>query len=115
MDFDSAIMAHSAWKQKLGVYLRNPDKSLKANDVEVDNKCDLGKWIYGEGAKHSALPEYSTLKTEHAKFHKCAASIITQADAGKSMTEEIALGSGSEFSTASSNVVGAIMKMKRHG
>jgi hypothetical protein len=115
MNFDEAIKAHAAWKQKLGLYLRNPDQSLKAVDVQVDNKCELGKWIYGEGAKHSALPEYSILKSEHAKFHKCAASIITQADTGKSMTEEITLGSGSEFSTASSNVVGAIMKMKRHG
>lgn len=115
MDFDEAIKAHSAWKMKLGSYLRKPDQSLKAAEVAMDNKCDLGKWIYGEGAKHSALPEFATLKTEHAKFHKCAASVITQADAGKSMTEEVMLGSGSEFSTASSNVVGAIMKMRRHG
>lgn len=115
MDFDAAINAHIAWKKKLGTYLQNPDKSLKAAEVQVDNKCDLGKWIYGEGAKHAALPEYSVLKTEHAKFHKCAASIIIQADAGKSVTEEVALGSKSEFSVASANVVGAIMKMRRHG
>lgn len=115
MDFDEAIKAHSSWKLKLGSYLRKPDQSLKAADVAMDNKCDLGKWIYGEGAKHSALPEFSSLKTEHAKFHKCAAAIITMADAGKSVAEEVALGSGSEFSTASSNVVSAILKMKRHG
>lgn len=115
MDFDEAIKAHSAWKMKLSSYVGKPDGSLKAADVAVDNKCALGQWIYGEGSKHSALPEFSTLKTEHAKFHKCAASVITQADSGKSVTEEIALGSKSEFSIASSNVVAAIMKMRRHG
>ncbi|MDO9184334.1 MAG: CZB domain-containing protein, partial [Bacteriovorax sp.] len=89
------------------------DKSLKANDIQFDNKCELGKWIYGEGAKHSALPEFATLKAEHARFHKAAADVITKADSGQSTSEEIALGSKSDFATASSNVVGAIMIMRR--
>ena len=64
--------------------------------------------------RHSSLPDYTILKKEHAKFHKCAASIIIDADAGKSVTQEVALGSGSEFSKAAHNVVGAIMNMKKH-
>lgn len=113
MDFNEAIKAHGAWKFKLAQYLSKPDGSLKSDDVQQDNRCDLGKWIYGEGAKFSNLPEYATLKTEHAKFHKCAADVVKRADSGKSVSEEVALGSKSEFATTSSAVVSAIMGIKR--
>ena len=112
MDFNDAIKAHSSWKMKLSAYIRKPDGSLKVVDVEPDNKCELGKWIYGEGAKHSTMLEYGTLKTEHAKFHKCAAAVVKKADSGQNVSEEVALGGSSDFSQASSAVVSAIMKMK---
>lgn len=112
MNFDEAIRAHSDWKIKLSNYLRNPDGSLKSVDVEPDNKCPLGQWIHGEGAKYSALSEYETLKSEHAKFHKEAATVIRKADSGENVSEEVALGADSNFANASSSVVSAIMKMK---
>lgn len=92
MDFDEAIKAHVLWKMKLSNYLRKPDGSLKPADIQVDNKCTLGQWIYGEGSKWSVMPEYGTLKSEHTKFHKAAAAIITKADSGQSIGEETALG-----------------------
>lgn len=113
MDFDEAIKAHSAWKIKLSNYLKKPDGSLKANEIQMDNKCALGQWIYGEGAKFSSLPEYNTLKQEHAKFHKAAAQVVTKADSGQNTLEETALGSKSEFAAASSAVVAAIMGIRR--
>lgn len=113
MDFDEAIKAHSAWKMKLSTYLKNPDGSLKSSDIQVDNKCALGQWIYGEGAKFSNHPEYATLKQEHAKFHKAAAQVVAKADSGQSTSEETALGSKSEFASASSAVVSAIMAIRR--
>ena len=112
MNFDDAVKAHTAWKMKLSGYLNKPDGSLKAAEVECDNRCDLGKWIYGEGVKYNAQPDFTTLKTEHTKFHKCAAAVVRKADSGQKVTEEVALGGASEFSKASSAVVGAIMKMK---
>lgn len=112
MDFNEAIKAHSAWKMKLSAYLAKPDGSLKAADVEKDNVCELGKWLHGEGTKHNSVAEYAPLVKDHATFHKCAAEVIRKADAGQNMSEEVALGSSSAFATASSNVVGAIMKMK---
>lgn len=56
MNFDQAIAAHGAWKQKLSDYLVKRDGSLKALDVSLDNKCPLGQWIHGEGAQYSKLP-----------------------------------------------------------
>ena len=113
MDFDGAIKAHSEWKMKLSSYIRNPDKSLKSSEVCLDNKCALGQWIYGEGAKFSHLAEFATLKAEHAKFHKAAGEIITKADSGKNVTEEVALGAKSPFVEASTAVITAIMTIKK--
>ncbi|MGA7794565.1 MAG: CZB domain-containing protein [Candidatus Acidiferrales bacterium] len=73
MDFDHAIAAHSAWKGKLAKYLEHPDHSLQAAEIALDDHCELGKWIAGEGKQFANLPEYSTLKTEHSHFHKAAA------------------------------------------
>ncbi|HTS36262.1 MAG TPA: CZB domain-containing protein [Candidatus Solibacter sp.] len=114
MDFDQAIAAHGAWKHKLSDYLTKHDGSLKASEVGLDSKCPLGQWIHGEGIKFSKMPEYGTLKTEHARFHKAAAEVIKHADSGKSTTEDMTLGSKSEFGNASSAVVTAIMAMKKH-
>lgn len=114
MNFDDAIKAHSAWKMKLSIYLKNPDKSLKADEVCKDDRCDLGKWIYGEGEKYKALPEFSTLKSKHADFHRAAADVIKMADAGKSTSEETQLGGSSAFSQASTAVISALMNMKRN-
>jgi len=112
MDFDHAIAAHSSWKSKLDGYLKNPDHSLKPAEVGLDDHCDLGKWIVGEGKQFSKLPEYVSLKSEHSRFHKAAASVIQHADAGQNVSEEIALGGKSEFSLASAAVVRAIMALK---
>jgi len=114
MNFDQAIAAHSAWKRKLLDYLVKHDGSLKAHDIAVDNKCPLGQWIHGEGSQYSKLPEYATLKSEHARFHKATAEVVRKADSGQSVSEETALGSKSEFRAASSAVVEAIMHMKAH-
>lgn len=112
MDFNEAIAAHSAWKTKLKTYLKNPDRSLKAADIEVDNKCVLGQWIYGEGKKWSSTAGYSELKTEHAKFHKAAADIVRRADSGQSVCEEVTIGAASDFGTASAAVVRHIVRMR---
>ncbi len=112
MNFDEAINAHAAWKLKLSAYLRNPDKSLDAKKVAVDNQCALGKWLHGEGKAYSAQPEFAQALAEHARFHKAAASVVSKADAGVNVSEEVALGGQSDFATASMNLVRALMTLK---
>lgn len=113
MDFDEAIKAHSAWKMKLSAYLRKPDGSLKSTEIQADNKCALGQWIHGEGAKFSSHAEFVTLKAEHARFHKAAAQVVQRADSGQDTSEETSLGAKSEFGSASGSVVSAIMAIRR--
>jgi len=112
MDFDSALDAHVAWKMKLSTYLRKPDGSLKADDILPDNRCVLGKWIYGEGATYSTLAEYKTLQQAHTQFLAAAADVVRRADAHENISDDIAFGSQSAYGKASSTVVLAITSMK---
>ena len=113
MNLDEAIVAHMAWKKKLRAYLDNPDRSIKADEVAVDNACVLGKWIAGEGRKYAALADFTTLVAEHARFHKAAAELVRRADRSEKVDEELALGSSGEFAQATSKVVAAIAAMKQ--
>lgn len=112
MDFQEAIRAHSAWKMKLAAYVFKPDHSLSSSEVGADDKCELGKWLKGDGRKYSNLPEYSGLVFKHALFHNAAASVIVKADCGQCVDDEIALGAKTPFAEASSAVVSALMTIK---
>jgi methyl-accepting chemotaxis protein len=114
MDLDQLIAAHHAWKQKLAAYLSKRDGSLNPVDVSSDKQCQLGQWIYGKGMKHSKLPAYSTLKSEHARFHVAAAEVVRRAHSGQPVNEQIALGAQSEFAKASSALVFAILDLREY-
>ena len=113
MNIDEALMAHTRWKRKLREDLSRPGNVLRPNDVSFDHKCELGDWIYGEGAGYSALPEYTKLKYEHARFHAAAAEIVRKANSGEVAIEDMQPCANSNFSTASSAVVIALMSMKK--
>lgn len=108
MNANDAILAHSRWKTLLTTYLQKPDNSINVGDLQVDNKCDLGRWIHTEGSKFAALPEYAALKASHAKFHQAAAGVVKKANAGLPVKAETELGLGSEFGLASMAVVNGI-------
>jgi methyl-accepting chemotaxis protein len=110
--FDNAIQAHAMWKQKLANYIKKADKSLSHNEICLDNKCPLGKWIYGEGTKYSHIAEYKKLKPAHAKFHKEAANIINKVNSGAKMDSEIALNASSAFANSSKEVAQLILSLK---
>lgn len=113
MDFDEAIGTHSKWKRKLRHALAKHDGSLSPAEISLDHKCALGEWIYSDGARYSALPEYTKLKYEHARFHWVAAEIVKKANSGEPIDAEMEPCSNSEFSTASAAIVIALMAMKQ--
>jgi hypothetical protein len=113
MDFNEAIDTHSKWKRKLRRSLEQRDISLHPDEVSLDGNCFLGRWIYGEGACHSSLPEYKKLKFEHARFHVVASELVRKANSGDSVSEQTAPCANSEFSMSSSAVVIAILAIKK--
>ncbi len=112
MNFDDALKAHVSWKMKLQGYLLQPNGSINAEDLSADNKCELGKWIYGDGSKYAGEVEFRRLKTAHERFHKAAGGVVTRANSGQNVRSEVELGSASEFSLSSQAVVSAIMALK---
>lgn len=110
--FDDALHAHAAWKEKLAKYIDHADGSLKHEEVCLDNKCLLGKWIYGQGLKFSHLEDYKKLKPAHAKFHKEAGEIVKKANQGEKLSKEISLSSSSPFINASKEVATIILRLK---
>ena len=98
---------------KAAPYVAKHDSSLRPADVSLDHKCVLGQWIYSEGAAYSSLPEFTKLKYEHSRFHAVAAELVNRANAGESISGEMAPCSNSAFSTASAAIVIAIMAMKK--
>lgn len=113
MDFDEVVGGHSKWKRQLRDYLAKHDGSLSPAEVSLDHTCVLGRWIYGDGASYSSLPEYTKLKFEHARFHMVAGDLIRKANSGESMRAEMEPCSNSEFSKSSAAIVKAIMAMKK--
>lgn len=113
MNFDEAIAAHTKWKVRLRTFIDGTGEKLESAKVAVDNQCDLGKWIYGEGAKYKSLDSYAKLRESHARFHKCAAQVVEQASSGKKQQAEAMIGAGGEFSRLSQETVGAIMQMRK--
>lgn len=112
MDFDQAITSHVRWKSKLTAYIKHPDHSLNPSEIAREDHCDLGKWIRSEGQKFSRLPEFSRLVADHSRFHAAAADVVRKADTGQQVTEDIALGSKSDYAAASNAVVTSLMRMK---
>ena len=113
MNFEDAIGVHVQWKGKLSAFIAKPDNSLNADAVASDTHCDLGKWLHGDGRTYSKFPEFVKAMSDHARFHKAAGDVIRKAQSGQRMTDEIALGSKSEYAAASNAVVGALMKLKQ--
>lgn len=113
MNFDEAIKAHADWKMKLARYIQHPDKSVDARVVGQDNQCALGRWLHGESARFAAVPEFTQLKQAHAAFHRSAADIIQRADRGEQVSEDVALGAQSPYSSASIKVTQLLMQLRR--
>jgi methyl-accepting chemotaxis protein len=113
INLDEAVQTHSDWKRKLQNYLANPDGSIDATKLAMDNACTLGQWLYGDGKKFANLPEYNQLVEAHKNFHKSAADIVRRKEGGEDVSADMALGSHSPFAKHSMDVVMMIKRIKR--
>jgi len=112
MNFDDAIAAHIKWKVRLSQFIDGVStEQLSSATICKDNLCDLGKWIYGEGAKYKVAPHYQDLVKKHANFHICAGDVVKKVEHGDRAGAKSAL-SGT-FAIASKETVTAIMELKK--
>lgn len=112
MNFDDAISAHIKWKARLANFIDGiSTESLKSEIVCKDNMCELGKWIYGEGAVFSSRPHYEDLVVKHANFHRCAAEVVKKVESKDKEGAKLLL--SKQFVVASKETVTAIMELKK--
>ena len=89
MDWMEIIGAHVMWKQRLTAFLAgNSTEELKPDMIRLDDRCALGKWIYGEGKPMSHLPRYEEVRELHAQFHQYAADVVNLHLAGNTAEAE---------------------------
>jgi len=77
MNWMEIIGAHVMWKQRLTAFLAgNSTETLDPDTIQLDDRCALGKWIYGDGKAMSELPRYEEVRGLHAQFHQYAADVV---------------------------------------
>ncbi len=110
---DRAMAAHVQWKIKLLAAVKGGAAIDRATCC-VDNNCELGRWIHGEGVRHASKPEFKELKEQHRQFHAAIGKVVDLIAAGKAQeaTKELEQGG---FSKHSNSVVQAIGKLKASG
>lgn len=104
LTINEAIDSHLKWKQQLLHYLSHVDWSLKPEDVILDNKCALGKWIYNTSNPFYNNIKFQSLKEVHKLFHEQTSDIIRKIHAGHDMSG-IILDPEGEYSLLSNQVV----------
>ena len=88
INYDLIILMHRNWLIQLRAFLDGRKEGLKATP-EDHLKCDLGRWIYGDGKQFQSNETYKTLESEHKNFHAQAGLIIQAKTEGNiSLAEE---------------------------
>lgn len=114
MDVDSIIDAHRQWKVKLRTSIE--DKTLvDVSTLSRDDCCTLGKWIYGEGQHLASRATFKELVERHKNFHQVAGQVGEMINQRKYREASDALGAGTAFSNATTEVVMVLSSAKRLG
>lgn len=111
MNFLEIISAHIRWKQRLLDYIENSNEKLDPAQIGTDDHCKLGKWIYGEGQAYASMPHFDNVRTEHAKFHKHAAAVVTFVNLGDHATAQQVL--NGEYAQTSKNLKKEILVLAK--
>ena len=92
MNWMEIISAHVMWKQRLVSLLAGKsEEQLDPSTIALDNRCALGKWIYGDGQIMAELPAFEEVRGMHAQFHRLAAEVIKLHQMGNSSAAEVLL------------------------
>jgi hypothetical protein len=113
IDIDAAIAAHERWKARLQDLLDgNSNEQLDPAVVCLDDRCDLGKWLYGPGGQRlGKYPAFQLLIDRHKFFHAQAAEVLTQSQSGNAEAANRTLNSAYKY--ASSQVILLLKELKR--
>jgi len=78
--------------------------------LELDNVCELGKWLHGEGRKYARDGVFPELVQAHAEFHRIAARLASMVERGEAPTALPQIQSrDSDFGALSVRLVGMLL------
>ena len=105
LDIETARAAHENWKLRLEAYLAgNSTEDFAPEVICFDDRCDLGKWIHGQGkARLGQFPGFTALMGHHRMFHYAASNVVSLHKANH--TEEARQMLGQQFNEFSNKVV----------
>jgi methyl-accepting chemotaxis protein len=86
-NYDLIVLMHRNWLIRLRAFLDDRKDGVKATSDDY-MKCDLGKWIYGNGKMFSDCEDYTKLEEKHKYFHKMAGEIINDKNEGNKASAE---------------------------
>ncbi len=71
LDFQKWIAAHRDWRRRLQAYIDGlSTEQLDEKAISCDDRCDLGKWIHGNGRRfYGSENNFRQLQADHAHFH----------------------------------------------
>lgn len=105
LDIDMAMSAHENWKLRLSAHLEGKStERFSAEEICFDDRCDLGRWIHGDGkARLGNFPGFTALMGHHKMFHYAASNVVSLAKAGKAAQAQAML--SGQFTKFSGEVI----------
>lgn len=113
LDFQKWIAAHRGWRRRLLDYLDGTStEQLDEHVICHDDRCDLGKWIHGNGGKfYKEVNTFQQLIDDHASFHRSAAAVVGFHKCKDEKAARKAL--DGDFDRYSMHVVAALEKLEK--
>lgn len=112
-EIDKATIAHGMWKKRLLSAIEDGASEFRVEDVQVDNRCDFGKWFYGLPAELRETDKGRNIQKLHASFHTEAAKVLETALKGRKDEAMKALGLQSQFAGLSGQLAMALIQWKQ--
>jgi hypothetical protein len=106
----NAISAHAQWKARLNASIESGTSDFDPEIVQLPNKCEFGKWLYGDTLSDDIKESeyYKKAVDLHAQFHTEAAKVLSLALAGNKDEATKHMDAGSHFANLSSELTNTI-------
>jgi methyl-accepting chemotaxis protein len=83
LNFARVKTAHRSWRLKLRSFLDDRE-SITAERLSSHRDCELGKWLYAEGAAaYGHFAEFQELEAKHKDMHSMVLEVVELKHAGK--------------------------------
>ena len=113
IDIDAAIASHERWRLQLQDMVNGrSDEVMRPERICHDDRCDLGRWLYGTGrVRLGHYPAFEMLVARHKYFHQQAADVVTLFQSGEQQKAVQLLNSSCRH--ASNQVLLLLKELKR--